>query len=771
MEKSSKRWWDFPAAVFLLFTVLFMAWRLVSTNWVDGLERVLTISMIGAALGLALGQSLFGRRGVILLSIGYMPAVFFWQWMGFIEFERGMPLLEKFAILFGRLWTGAGELLANRSVDDPLLFIAYLSVPYWLAGVYSGYQTVRHGNALASILPGAALMFLVYLNHYSATDYNWLFGAYFLAALLLISRLKYVADRRGWLKSRVQIPGVSGMDIGSISVVSAAFLIVLAWAIPYAPPFNAAAKEPWQKVSNTWFPEDRQKMFTSVTEERPPQPSTPPLQRELPLGTQAPQSAFVSLLVYAPGAAQDIPRLYWRGYIYDRFVDGRWESSAPESLAFTPASGEFDSPRWKARRNLNFTFDVYLQRQGVLFAPSEPVWVNQPAAILHAKTSAEDSPIDVMILQALPPLRAGDIYRVTALIADPTIKELREAGEDYPNWVMENYLQLPEDFSPPIQELAREITANHDNPYDRAAAVTEYLRREIEYAPAILLPEGTEDPLEYFLFEYKRGFCNYSASAQVLMLRSIGIPARLVVGFAQGEASMQNTRYTVRERDYHAWPEVYFPDYGWIEFEPTGNQDPIERPPEREERIIPPPDLPSPPSESSNIPGEGDPFPGSEEESVTSSRAWIIPLSIITGAALLTVTIFLLKRRFAPSLPFNRVLRAALERSGWETPAWLETWSMWTSLSPIERSFQSINASLRWMGRPQAVHTTPTERASLLKRLLPDAAPSIEVLLNEHQSALFSPRGGDAMLARRAALTILFKTAHASLKIIILGYN
>lgn len=748
-----------------------MAWRLVSTNWVDGLERVLTISFIGAGLGLALGQSRFGRRGAILLCIGYMLIVFIWQWMGFIEFEKGMPLLERLAILFGRLWTGAGELLAKRSVDDPLLFIAYLSVPYWLAGAYSGYQAARHGNALASILPGAVLMFLVYISHAGARDYNWLFGAYFLASLLLLSRLKYLADRREWMRQRVQIPGASGMDIGSAAALGAAFLVLLAWAIPFSPPFNAALREPWREVFNTWFPENGKRVFTAVREERMSQPPAPPVQRELALGVQAPQSAFVSLLVYAPAATQEIPRLYWRGYVYDRFENGRWESSAPESLAFSPAGGEFEIPQWKARKTLRFTFDAYLQRQGVFFAPAEPVWVSQPAVILHAKTSAEDAPMDIMILQALPPLKAGDIYRVTALIADPTIKELREAGEDYPDWIAENYLQLPEDFSPRIQELAREIAAGRDNPYDRAAAITEYLRNEIEYAPAILLPEGTEDPLEYFLFEYKKGFCNYSATAQVLMLRSIGIPARLAVGFAQGEASMQNTRYTVRERDYHAWPEVYFPNYGWIEFEPTGNQDPIARPLEREERLLPEADLPSRPPESSNRPGESDFFPEPEEAETASSVRRTIQITAAITAALFALSAFVLKRRFAPCLTLDRALLIILERRGWDAPPWLQTWLAWASLTPIERAFQSVNLALRWMGKPQAVHVTPAERASLLKALLPDAAPSIETLSNEHQSALFRPRGGDNMRARRAALTIVFKTVRARLKILILGYN
>ncbi|MBM4425883.1 MAG: hypothetical protein FJ031_01450, partial [Chloroflexi bacterium] len=73
----------------------------------------------------------------------------------------------------------------------------------------------------------------------------------------------------------------------------------------------------------------------------------------------------MTFLVYAPAAAQDVPRLYWRGYVYDIFEDGRWKSSAPERLAFEPQDGEFEIPDWEQRKNLSFTFDVYIKGQNI----------------------------------------------------------------------------------------------------------------------------------------------------------------------------------------------------------------------------------------------------------------------------------------------------------------------------------------------------------------------------------------------------------------------
>lgn len=774
MEKSSERWWDLPSAVFLFFVILFSAWRLQSTNWVEGLEHVRNVALAGVLIGLALGQSLFQKRSVILLSIGYMLVVFLWQWLGYIELPKDIQLLEKFEILFGRLWTSLRELLAKRPVEDPLFFIAYVSLPYWLVSAYSGYQVTRHAHALKSLLPSGALMFMIYLNHHASTDYNWLFGAFFFAALLLISRLKYLADRRLWMRERVQISSESSFDINNVTIISAAILIALAWMIPFTIPPNVQAKEAWREVTDKWFPQDDEEIFASINEERPPKPAEAPIQRELTLGVQTPQSAFVTFLVYAPSAAQDLPRLYWRGYVYDVFEDGRWKSSAPERLAFEPQDGEFEIPEWEQRKNLSFTFDVYIKGQNILYTPPQPLWVNRNASILHATTSAEDEVMDVMILQAVPPLDTGDVYRVNALLANPTVVELQEAGQEYPAWVAEHYLHLPEGFSPRIQALAREITEEYDTPYDKAAAITEYLRTEIEYSPAITFPEEPVDPLEYFLFENKKGFCNYYASAEVLMLRSIGIPARLAVGFAQGEASLQDTLYTVRERDLHAWPEVYFPEYGWVEFEPTGNQDPLDRPLEREEKPVATPSQPNGPFDAPNLPEEDESIlPEVEQQSGLGflSRTQILQISILTAVLLLAVTAILLKRRFAPVLTLNSAIRTAIQRSGWEVPAWVNAGLNWSALSPTERAFQSINISLSWMGRPQASHVTATERANLLQKLIPVAAPAIETLLNEHQSEMFTPREGNKSAARRAAWTILFQAIYARLKIIILGYN
>ena len=465
--------------------------------------------------------------------------------------------------------------------------------------------------------------------------------------------------------------------------------------------------------------------------------------------------------------------MYWRGQVYDIYQDGKWLISSDDEIRYS-SSRDIEIPDTQARSRLTFTFDIYTETQIVLFSAAQPIWINHNAILLHEKISPSEPELDVLTLRASPPLEIGDLVRIASMMSNPIVSELRSASDEYPSWVTEKYLQLPDNFSTKIQTVAFDITQPYNNSYDKTLAITNYLRRQIEYAPAISIPENA-DPLEYFLFDAKRGFCNYSATVEVLMLRSIGIPARLAVGYAQGEANLQNSVYTVRERDLHAWPEVYFSEYGWIEFEPTGNQEPLNRPVERAEQTAA---FPIPLNPVRQVPlGEEEQAQIKEEANAEDvSNAFLTQMqiqwiSILSGVILLLGGTIFMKRKYARDRSWALMLKIALEKSKWKTPRWLNNFIAWAMLLPIEKSFAVINTGLRWLKKPQAIHSTPIERANDLKKLLPNAESSIEILLREYQAEMFSRTRGDEKLARRAAFWILFCSIRARVKIFIMGYN
>lgn len=130
-----------------------------------------------------------------------------------------------------------------------------------------------------------------------------------------------------------------------------------------------------------------------------------------------------------------------------------------------------------------------------------------------------------------------------------------------------NYTRLP-DLDPRIPQLAAQVTAASTNNYDRAVALEKYLATHFAYS--LQLSRTTpRDPLAEFLFERRKGHCEYFASSMAVMLRTLGIPSRVVNGFRTGEFNNLTSQYVVRASDAHSWVEAYFPGYGWVSFDPT----------------------------------------------------------------------------------------------------------------------------------------------------------------------------------------------------------
>jgi hypothetical protein len=138
---------------------------------------------------------------------------------------------------------------------------------------------------------------------------------------------------------------------------------------------------------------------------------------------------------------------------------------------------------------------------------------------------------------------------------------------EIPAEIRDGYLELPP-LDPRIPALARSVTASASSEFDRAVAIQNYLQTEFGYTLEQPSP-APADPLAHFLFERRKGHCEYFATAMTVMLRTIGIPARYVTGFLPGEFNEVAGDYIVRASDAHAWVEVYFPDFGWITFDPT----------------------------------------------------------------------------------------------------------------------------------------------------------------------------------------------------------
>jgi len=249
---------------------------------------------------------------------------------------------------------------------------------------------------------------------------------------------------------------------------------------------------------------------------------------------------------------QSEARSYWRVGAYDRYTGQGWvrtgtDRSLEEPLSRPPGRSQSVVQTFEAEGELTIMPAAWKPRE----VRSSEVGV---------RVTAEGG------LQPEGSLSDGDRYTVESRVLAASPGGLREAGREYPEEVAERYTQLPANQPERVAERTARITANADNPYDTARVVEQWLENNREYSLDVDRPDG--NIADSFLFEMEAGYCTYYATTMVSMLRTQDIPARLVVGYTPGERVARDT-WVARGLDSHAWVEVYFPETGWVRFDPT----------------------------------------------------------------------------------------------------------------------------------------------------------------------------------------------------------
>jgi len=250
MEKSPSRWWDLPSAALFMLTVLVSVWRLTVTDWTDNLGYVINLATAAAIIGLALGASRFGKRGVFWLALGYTLVLIPRQLVAF--YENDIYIGERLAGVGGRLLFSIGEFAADKPVKDPIFFIALIGILYWFIALVSGYQLARYNRTLAAILPAGLTMLVIHQADQGPAERLGIIAVYFFAALTLIGRGKYLRDRKAWVGRGVHLAPEIGADLSMGALVGAAALILLAWNLPLNLSSAPALEEKWQDVTRPW---------------------------------------------------------------------------------------------------------------------------------------------------------------------------------------------------------------------------------------------------------------------------------------------------------------------------------------------------------------------------------------------------------------------------------------------------------------------------------------------------------------------------------------
>ena len=301
-------------------------------------------------------------------------------------------------------------------------------------------------------------------------------------------------------------------------------------------------------------------------------------------------------------------------------------------------------------------------------------------------------------------------YAMVSYVSVATDDDLRQAGADYSAFITDHYLQLPPTLPQRVRDKAAELTANAPTPLDKANAVADYLRSaEFTYSQDIEAPPRDADGVDYFLFETKTGYSDYFASTMVVLMRAAGVPSRLAAGYAPGEYDAENDVRVVRDFDSHGWAQVFFPEYGWIDFEPTPQW------PVHVRRMTTGPGADLLPT------GGGGGMSGDTSEFLDPFNEIGLPgagglSSDIDGGGTFSLD----------------VLLALAARGGIAAGAiggiWLLLYWLWNAglrgLSPVERAYAKMNRLGTLAGMRRGAYQTPNEYAAMLAGALDDAGVS-----------------------------------------------
>lgn len=470
-----------------------------------------------------------------------------------------------------RRWLLASSARSVRQDEAVFLLIAlWLG---WLAGAWAGWHLVRRRDVPLALLPCGIL--LSALTFFSSKDLSGMLTL-FVASLLL---LMLVARQHGlelrWTRQGADYSEEIRTEVILLGVVAVAAIVAFAYIVPL-PAIRATENLFWDVVADPWrtvegvgerlFPslgrsvQSPLGIYRAAGEVGLPRAhllgGSPDLERRLALRVWMPERAVMAS-VWAP---------YWRMVTYNAY-DGRgWKNDIEVTSYPLDAGASWLGGPLDGRVAVSYTVELAGSSK-ILVGLPEPVSADAP---LTVRSRGDDD------LIALEFPRALGRYRAVSLAPLPTVGALRDADEAFPQQIAAHYLQLPDDVPQRVVELAVEVTRDGETSYDKARALESYLR-QIPYTLDVPMPPTSHDVVDWFLFDLQEGYCDYYATAFVVMARAVGIPARLAVGYVTGAYDERTERYIVTEADAHSWPEVYFADFGWIPFEPTGGRAAIQR--------------------------------------------------------------------------------------------------------------------------------------------------------------------------------------------------
>ncbi len=695
----------------LLVMMLTLTSAMQAMRWTPGLE-ILSPMVVCAVL-----------VGTVLANREWLPALLAHGWSAVLAVAAaayfGTFNLSDYG-LAGGSGTGlvarmsavrdiCGDWLRRATLDLPadenvarFVFVLWLAALLWLVAYMAAWFLVRYANWWGSVLPsGFALLATLYNAPQDSLVY---LAAFLLCALLLAGQANAALQVSRWTQQRIRYDP----DFELTLLRDGLLLILAVLAIGFqAPPGTSPVA--WQQWLDRIRGSGQQintalgRLFPSLeVPQRAGSSAGQGFGNDLPLAGSIDLS---SQPIFDARVEPDVQIRYWRMAVYDEFTGFGWRRSASQRLnGQVLESGAVD---W-APLGIVVTQTITSLAGGMRQLVAVPQAIDFDVPVISEVASWQgQATSDVQTIQSASPLRIGDRYVVRSSLAVDDPQVLRQLTASDPEWIRDRYLGLPPSTTARTRALAGSLAAGATTRLDQAMAVEAYLRR-IPYSLHIGSPPSGQDHVDWFLFDEQRGYCDYYASAFVVLVRSRGIPARLAAGYAVGDRVPGTSTYRQAARHAHTWPEVYFPGHGWVAFEPTASQRPLERglpapagddePTSEPTALVP---TPAPPSDAPDPASAAPAGEGSGPGAPDARRLW--PL----GAGLMVLCGVLV-----------------LVALGWFGPL--------GQLSPAEATFARLCRVATWLGFPPRATDTPHEYGRQLGAAWTGAEGEIQTIVDAY---------------------------------------
>jgi transglutaminase-like putative cysteine protease len=691
--------------ILLTLMLLNVAWSINSAEWTESLAILQWVVLVSLAVGFILAKSRL--PGFVAHSLSLVSGM---AWVTFLIgtlLPSTLSWSERLFNLADRLTTWLLTALSEESSFDSLIFVLTLATFFWLFSYLCAWFIFRsHRMWGVIILSGIPMLTNLYYGPPHLVIY--LIG-YLLCALLLIVRSNVFAQEEEWREAQIGYQPDIGFDFLHYGAILSVIIILFAWLVPTAaasPQFSLILDHfegPWQEMQDHW-----RRLFASLNYQGQVNVNS--------FGKTMTLSGPVSLGTTPIMDVRAQRGYYWRAVVYDKYISSGWVNTDDETLSLNANSSSPPLPRFELRHEVTQTIKPLQPGTNLLFAAAQPIRIGLPVKI---ELSYEPSyPLaNISMIYSRSRLKKNQAYTVVSSVTRAEVESLRSAGTDYPSWVTDRYLQLPSTLPNRVRALAEDITKDYDHPFDKVTALEGFLRT-MRYNKLINAPPTGQDGVDYFLFDSRQGYCDYYASALAVMARAVGIPARLASGYTQGEYQSVSDVYRVRELNAHTWVEIYFPHYGWVEFEPTASQPLIERPePESSQDLS---------IDDFEALGQRREREEEEVDAEIAPETTGIPIVGIGpwSMALLGGTLVLL------------VIGGVMV-----------SWYLWKrgprSSSPVERIYQKMARHAQLINIGWSVHQTPYEYAAALVEALPQGRTQIVQITDFYVKECFSSEGTD----------------------------